>query len=270
VSRAFRKPAAQETATHVLAIFPDESPITGPAQERFQEFMARSVGNLELTSEKLLSFEAAYMGQFLEGRLSVALDLYYNLHWDMVDFASELVADAQGLPDLDLSKFGFINDSTQIKIIGSELSVRFSPSKYLLFQASWAHREALKSDTSPKNMLSLGGRFRTAFGLLGSLYVFSRSEFWDRAVENPAGMMASPRAHHMQTVFLFLAKLGWEWEPREGVVVETGLKLFLPFSPVSGPLFAYYERGGGLTPNGKIYGGEQLARALTAYLQGSF
>jgi len=74
----------------------------------------------------------------------------------------------------------------------------------------------------------------------------------------------------MNTVFLFLGKLGWEWEPREGVVVETGLKLFLPFSPVSGPLFAYYERGGGLTPGGRIYGGEQLARALTAYLQGSF
>jgi iron complex outermembrane receptor protein len=270
VSRAFRKPSAQETVTHVQAIFPDDSPITGTAQDRFQEFMARSVGNINLVNEELLSFEAAYMGQFLDGRLSVALDLYYNLHTDMSDFVSVLVPDEQGLPDLELSSFGFDNIDTRLNIIGAELNVRYSPSKYLLFQASWIHREVLENDTSPKNLLSLGGRFRTAFGLLGSLYVFSRSEFWDRAVENPDGMMADALEHHMETVLLFMGKLGWEWEPRNGFVMETGLKLFLPFSPVSGPLFRYYERGGGISPGGKHYGGEQLARALTVYLQGSF
>jgi hypothetical protein len=34
--------------------------------------------------------------------------------------------------------------------------------------------------------------------------------------------------------------------------------------------FRYYEVGGGITPAGKRYGGEELHRLATAYLQGSF
>jgi hypothetical protein len=81
--------------------------------------------------------------------------------------------------------------------------------------------------------------------------------------------MASVLHQHMDNVMLFLGKLGWAWETG-GVRAEAGVKLFLPFSPFSGPLFRYYERGGGQTPGGRYYGGIELARALTAYLQGSF
>jgi outer membrane receptor protein involved in Fe transport len=270
VARAFRKPAFQETHAHMQAVFPDDSPITGPAQESFQEFMSRSVGNDRLENEKLLSFEVAYLGQFLDGRLIVALDLYYNYHTDMVDFQTVLVPDEQGLPDLELSELKFINIDANLNIIGGELSVRYNPSRYVFLQASWANRQVLENDTSPKNLITLGGRFRTEFGLLGSLYVFSRSEFRDPGVENPEGMMAPILSFHMDNVMLFLAKLGWKWKISQGVKVETGVKLFLPFSPFSGPLFRYHERGGGVTLEGKHYGGTELSRALTAYLQGSF
>ncbi|MFC1654254.1 TonB-dependent receptor plug domain-containing protein [Myxococcota bacterium] len=270
VARAFRKPAFQETHAHIQAVFPDDSPITGPAQESFQEFISRSMGNIDLENEKLLSFEVAYLGQFLDGRLTVALDLYYNYHTDMVDFESELVPDEQGLPDLELSELKFVNIDAKLNIIGGELSIRYNPSRYVFLQASWANRQVLENDTSPKNLITLGGRFRTDFGLLGSLYIFSRSEYVDRGMENPEGMMAPQLAIHMDHVMLFLAKLGWKWETRTGLEVETGVKLFLPFSPVSGPLFRYHERGGGVTPEGKHYGGTELSRALTAYLQGSF
>jgi iron complex outermembrane receptor protein len=270
VARAFRKPAFQETHAHIQAVFPDDSPITGPAQESFQEFMSRSVGNSSLENEKLLSFEVAYLGQFLDGRLIVALDLYYNYHTDVVDFQTVLVPDEQGLPDLELSELGFVNIDTKFNIIGGELSIRYNPSRYVFLQASWANRQVLENDTSPKNLITLGGRFRTEFGLLGSLYIFSRSEFTDRGVENPEGMMAPQLALHMDNVMLILAKLGWKWEARTGLEVETGVKLFLPFSPFSGPLFRYHDRGGGITLDGKRYGGTELSRALTVYLQGSF
>jgi hypothetical protein len=35
-------------------------------------------------------------------------------------------------------------------------------------------------------------------------------------------------------------------------------------------LFRYHDRGGGITLDGKRYGGTELSRALTVYLQGSF
>jgi outer membrane receptor protein involved in Fe transport len=270
VARAFRKPAFQETHAHIQAVFPDDSPITGPARESFQEFMSRAVGNSDLENEKLLSFEVAYLGQFLDGRLIVALDLYFNHHTDMIDFQTELVPDEQGLPDLVLSELGFVNIDAKLNIIGGEVSIRYNPSRYVFLQAAWAHRQVLENNTSPKNLIVLGGRLRTEFGLLGSLYVFSRSEFNDPSMENPDGMMAPSIVKHMDNVMLFLAKLGWKWETRKGLEVETGVKLFLPFSPFSGPLFRYHERGGGVTPEGKHYGGTELSRALTAYLQGSF
>jgi hypothetical protein len=200
----------------------------------------------------------------------VALDLYYNYHTDVVDFQTVLVPDEQGLPDLELSELGFVNIDTKFNIIGGELSIRYNPSRYVFLQASWANRQVLENDTSPKNLITLGGRFRTEFGLLGSLYIFSRSEFTDRGVENPEGMMAPQLALHMDNVMLILAKLGWKWEARTGLEVETGVKLFLPFSPFSGPLFRYHDRGGGITLDGKRYGGTELSRALTVYLQGSF
>ena len=270
VARAFRKPAFQETHAHMQAIFPVDSPITGPARESFQEFMSRSVGNSDLENEKLLSFEVAYLGQFLDGRLIVALDLYYNYHTDMVDFATVLVPDEQGLPDLDVSVLRFINIDTDLNIIGGELSIRYNPSRYVFLQAAWTHRQVLEKSTSPKNLIVLGGRFKTDFGLLGSLYAFSRSEFTDPGMENPEGMMAPALSRHMDNVLLILAKLGWKWETQLGLEVETGVKLFLPFSPFSGPLFRFHERGGGVTPEGKRYGGTELSRGLTAYLQGSF
>jgi iron complex outermembrane receptor protein len=269
-ARAFRKPAFQETHTHLKAVFPDDSPITGPAQENFQEFMARAIGNRDLENEKLWSLEAAYLGQFLEGHLSVAVDLYYNYHTDLIDFESRLVPDEQGLPDLMVSEIKFVNIETNLNIVGGELCIRFNPTKYVFLLASWAHREVLENDTSPKNLITLGGRFTTDFGLLGSLYVFSRSEYMDRGVENPEGMMAPELAHHQDNVMLILAKLGWKWKTQKGLAMETGVKLFLPFSPFSGPLFSYYERSGGFTPEGRHYGGTKLSRALTAYLQGSF
>jgi iron complex outermembrane receptor protein len=275
VARAFRKPAFMETHLHLMAEFPPDSPITGPDQEKFQEFMTRLVGNLNLGNEKLLSFEAGYLGQFLEERLSVSLDLYYNLHTDQIVMDANIIQTEQGLPDLDLSSFMFAQVAPDIYIIGSELRVRFDLSKAVTLTASWAHREVFdfetnqNADNSPKNLITLGVRFRTSFGLLGSLYAFSRSRFWDVAVPNPAGLMEDILQKHMDDSMLLLGKLAWRWEVPEGVELEAGVKLFLPVN-LSDLSIGYNEVGGGVSPTGKLYGGEQLRRIVTAYLQGSF
>jgi outer membrane receptor for ferrienterochelin and colicin len=275
VARAFRKPAFMETHLHLMADFPPDSPITGPDQEKFQEFMTRVVGNLNLENEKLLSFEAGYLGQFLEDRLSVSLDLYYNLHTDQIIISSNVIPTEQGLPNLDLSSFMFDNIAPNIYIIGSELRVRFDLSKAVTLTASWAHREVFDFETgdnrddAPKNLITLGARFRTSFGLLGSLYAFSRSPFRDLAVPNPAGLMEDILKKHMNNSVLLLGKLAWRWEIPEGVELEAGVKLFLPVD-LSDLSIGYREVGGGVSPTGKQYGGELLRRVVTGYLQGSF
>jgi outer membrane receptor for ferrienterochelin and colicin len=275
LARAFRKPAFMETHIHLMADFPPDSPITGPDREKFQEFMTRIVGNPDLENEKLISFEVGYMGQFLEDRLVVSLDLYYNLHTDQIVFGTSIIPNEQGLPDLDLSSVKFDNIAPDIYVIGSELRVRFDLSKTVAFTASWAHREVFdlesgrNSDESPKNLITLGARFRTSFGLLGSLYAFSRSRFWDMTVPTPAGMMEDLLAMHLDDSMLLLSKLAWRWEVPEIVGLEAGVKLFLPVN-LSDLTVGYYEAGGGISPTGKRYGGEELNRVVIGYLQGSF
>jgi outer membrane receptor protein involved in Fe transport len=277
VARAFRKPNFLETHTHLNVDFPDESPITGAAQEGFREFMTRGIGNTRLDNEDLLSFEAGYMGEFLDKRLRVSLDIYYNILSNIIGINDEIFLTPEGLPDIERSSFLFKNDLKNDQVtIGSELAVRYSPTGNLSLLASWTHREVLAEEgsadpgRSPKNLLTLGARFNTGSGLVGSLYAFSRSEFTAGGVPNPAGLLEKNERARMNNVLLVLGKIGWRIKLHKLVALETGLKLFLPVSPFESPYFRYNEVGGVTTPMGMLYGGDLLRRMVTAYLQGSF
>jgi outer membrane receptor protein involved in Fe transport len=276
VARAFRKPSFSETRIHVMVDFPPDSPLQGGDQENFREFMSRVLGNDHLGNEQLWSFEGGYLVRLLEDRLSLSFDLYYTLYMDQVALLTDILTNSQGLPDLDNSTIQFVNIGTNIGTWGTELSARFRLSRSVSLQASWTHREVrdhdtgAAHDTSPKNLIVLGGRFRSPVGILGSLYLFSRSEFWDRFMTSPSGWFEPRLQIHLDDVLLVLGKIGWQWQPAPGVDLEAGIKLFLPVSPFSGSLFRYRERGGVLTSSGGNYGGDNLCRVVTGYLQGSF
>ena len=277
VARAFRKPNFLETHLHMNVEFPDESPITGAARDGFREFMTRGIGNPNLDNEKLLSFEAGYMGEFLDKKLRVSLDVYYNIFTDVIGIDERITTTTEGLPDIDNSTFLFENEGeNDKKILGAELAVRYSPSGNLSLLASWTHREVVSDDSradssrSPKNLITLGARFKTDSGLVGSLYAFSRSKFTAGGVPNPAGMLEKSKQASMNNILLVLGKIGWRVGLQPGLTIETGLKLFLPVSPFEEPWFRYNEVGGFTTPMGVLYGGDLLRRMVTAYLQGSF
>jgi iron complex outermembrane receptor protein len=274
-SRGFRKPAPMEMTFHLMVDFPQDGPIQGADQDRFLEFMTRVIGNSELGNEQLLSFDTGYVGQFLDGRVSLVLDLYLNMYTNRTSMNYQIFPDEHGLPDLENSSFKYENTNDDLNILGAELSVRYKPSQSVALLAWWAHREVLDRRwtagySNPKNQLALGGRFSTGLGLLGSLFVHFRGEFDDMGVLNPAGLFEPLLRQHMDPVFLVLAKLGWKWRMAGGIGLEAGAKLFLPVSPLSAPHFCYYEKGGGVTAMGKPYGGIQLARMVSGYLQGSF
>jgi len=275
VARSFRKPAFYETSLHINVEFPDESPLTGNGQTEFQEFMTRVVGNRSVEPDEIVSFEIGYLGQFLDGRLTLNVDLYCNINRGRIVFMQDIVADATtGLPDLGRSSFFFNNMDSNQYIFGGELTVRYHLSRQVSFLAWWSHRQVFQGATdygrfNPKNTMAAGGRFRSDSGLVGSLYAFSRSEILDRTVENPAGILEPVLQDHMDNCVLLLSKLGWRIPVGDGFDLEAGVKLFLPIS-FGSPYFRYRERGGGTSLTGKNYGGEELARVVTTYLQGSY
>jgi outer membrane receptor protein involved in Fe transport len=274
-SRGFRKPAPMEMTFHLMVDFPPESPIQGADQDRFLEFMTRVIGNSDLGNEHLLSFDAGYVGQFIDGRLSLVVDLYLNMYTNRTSMDYQIFQDEHGLPDLDNSSFMYENTDDDLNILGAELSVRYKPSQSIALLAWWSHREVLDRDwktgySNPTDLAALGGRFNTDLGLLGSLFVHYRGEFDDTGVLNPAGLFEPLLRQQMDPVFLVLAKLGWKWRMAGGFDLEAGAKLFLPVSPFSAPHFCYYEKGGGVTAMGVPFGGMQLARMVTGYLKGSF
>jgi len=277
VARAFRKPAYIETRAHLMVEFPFDSPITGAGQDNFQEFMTRVVGNSALENEELLSAEVGYLGRFLDGRLSLGLDLYFNHNLKEVVFRSNIIPDqTTGLPDLQESNFMHFNRDDPVNIFGSELSVRFNPTEHIALLASWTYRGVFLHDTgkflddSPKHLITLGGRFNSAWGLIGSLYLFTRSEFVDHAVKNPAGLMEPMLTERMHNQLLVLGRIGWRRELAGDLLLETGIKLFLPVSPFYRPYFKFREDGGGIDQAGKNFGGDWLCRMISVYVQGSF
>jgi iron complex outermembrane receptor protein len=274
VARSFRKPAFYETSLHLNVTFPDESPLTGPGRTDFQEFMTRVVGNRHVNPDEIVSFETGYLGQFLDGRLTVTLELYCNINVGRITFEQNIVAASTGLPDLDISSFMFDNMDSNQYIFGSELGVRYHVSRQLSLLAWWSHRQVFQGSqdygrNNPKNTMAAGGRFRTDSGLVGSLYAFSRSKLWDRSTENPAGILEPLKVDYLDNFVLLLGKLGWKLPVGDGFDLEVGVKLFLPIS-FGSPRFRYRERGGGTSLTGKNYGGEELARMVSAYLQGSY
>jgi outer membrane receptor protein involved in Fe transport len=276
VTRAFHKPTYLESGIHFNVSFPEDSAVSSSDRELFREFMTRVLGNEGLENEELISIELGYLGRFLDDRFSVALDLYFNRYQNRSALDSSIILTEQGLPDLEQSSFMYSNIGEDIDILGSELVIRFSPTPNSALMAAWIHKEIYLRDAGvwdgrePRNFITLGGRFRTDMGFLGSLYLFTRSRYKDTAVFNPGGILEPPMEKWVEHTMLFLGKLGWRWPAGGGVELECGVKVSLPVSPFQAPYFKTRDLGGGTTPKGKSYGAHYNGRIATAYLQGSF
>jgi len=284
VGRSFRRASFQERSLHPQVGFPAGSILASSPdlQWAFQEFMTRVLGNSRVDQEESWSFELGYLGLFVQDRLQLSLDLYYSTYRGIITMNPQLVDSTDILQMLNGSSVRYEQlGKEDCDTLGLELLLRWMPTRRLALQAGWTYRGVQEiqdfypmADTSPKNLFTLGGRFHTDLGLLGSLYVFTRSEFWDRLVENPEGGagLAPQVAVHSPNLALLLARLGYEWTIRPWVRLELGVTLFLPLAPLDDPQIGYYERLGGVTDTDPPlrYGGHRLPRIAKLYLQGTF
>jgi iron complex outermembrane receptor protein len=268
--RSHRKPAVFETRAHLDLRFPEDSPLAEPERLVLRDLMTRVLGNPDIGYEKLTSAELGYLGVLLDGKLRLGVELYYAFYEDMSELDNRM-----DFADLANSSFRFENIGADLDIFGAELSLRYLPVEWVSLLASWAYKEiwyresGLSEDKHPRNLFTLGGRFRAPFGLLGSLYAFFRSGFMDYAVDNPRGLLEPYLTQRLPNSVLLLGRLGYRLRVFDALDLETGIKLFLPIS-FEAPHFQVYERAGGVTGEGRGYGGEPLGRVLSVYLEGVY
>ncbi len=271
-ARSFRKPSFLETRLH-----PDvEVPAGGIiSEDSLREFMLKTIGNPDLNNESLWSVEAGWRGRFFDGALDASLDFYHTWLRNMIELEPIFYTNALELPDLDRSSALFQHTAPELNIFGWELAIRYSPMKNLSFLVSWSHKEIMNleldktADDYPKNLITIGGRFRANWGLVASCYLHTRSEFTDRSVDNPEGLMSGYLTYHNPDVMLVIARLGHRFSIGQYLQFEVGLRLFLPVSPFQEPYFRYYERAGGIS-DGRAFGGEYLRRVISGYVSGTF
>lgn len=279
LGRSWRRSAFLEDDAHMMAEFPDESPITGPSQDAFQEFMTRVYGGGDPRADAVLSVDASYLGQFFDQRLSVFAGFFYN-SLTVRDYRVEanIIPDVNGLPDMQVSSFMFSRGSETVEALGIEAGVKYEPKHNYLLQAWWVHRVApkeyrgdLATASSPADLLAFGGRAKTELGILGSCYFFYRSAVRLKGLPNPNGLLGPSLISNedMNTAFLLIGKLGWMMSPGQGVDLEMGVKVFLPIS-FSSPHFHYREGPGWEFPTVGSFGAQELGRMVIGYFQGSF
>lgn len=273
VARAFRKPSFGEYGLHPSLRFPPGSALPESSQDVFQEFMSRVAGNNQLENETVTAFEAGWQGRFFNGQVSSSLDLYVNFYQSWIGTQSKVVADQNGLPDLAASKVQYENIAHDSFYGGVEWSLRYQPSQELLLQFIWNHRQPLDRgliDDSPHNLLTLGGRYQTSWGLVSSLYLFSRSEYTDHTVSNPKGLLEPLQAKKLDNAVLAMARLGYRMSLSQHSQLECGIRILLPINPYGDHPFRFREDGGGYAPDGSSYGAEELRRLASVYLEGQF
>ncbi len=282
LGRSYRRTAFLETAGQLnpMAEFPLDSPIVGSSRDSFQEFLSRVEHRHSMGNDDLVSLEAGYLGGFFDGRLSVGLEGYWGFYqWNRYTSEASLFVDMNGLPDLGRSSVRYLTRTQDVEVLGTEVSLRLDPAEGLSLQAWWTHRWVQdgaglgEADVvaSPTDMFALGGRWLSSFGLLASAHAFYRAGF-SRRLEGSQGMLEPPYvvSVEMDDEIVVLARLGWRLEPWGGFDLEAGLKAFVPLSPSAAPHDRCLETLGGWNQYGQRYTGEEVARVVLGYVQGTY
>jgi outer membrane receptor protein involved in Fe transport len=191
VSRAFRKPSFLNTHFHPTMFIPESG------FEGLRDWFRGQLGNEDLDNENMTTLEAGYAARFLDGRLQVAADVFYNWYRDVGGFHADMRVNSLGLPDLNNSVVEFRNVGHDKDSLGWSVSGRYTHET----GAAWTWEERM--DTEAAHLFNLGFYYLGDLGLRAGVSVFGRSFMMDSMpqggdifasnvrVDNPAHTLVS-------------------------------------------------------------------------------
>jgi iron complex outermembrane receptor protein len=155
---AFRKPAIMESRLHYRLLEGDYN----PAMPEVVDLFAEQFGDENLKNEKVISTEFGWRARFLDDRLKVVVDLFYNLYSDTIVYDTELAISGLGVPDIGNTTLRFYNLDDEFMAIGGEAEVSWRPSSDWTFWPNLTARAVFNNDTDevqktePKVRVNIG------------------------------------------------------------------------------------------------------------------
>jgi outer membrane receptor protein involved in Fe transport len=132
--QAFLKPAFFNSSFHIKGVKEE------PGFEGIADFIKDQVGNEDLTNEKIMAFEAGYVGRLLEGNLRIEANAFYNMYRDFIVLSDETFVDEMGLPDFERSHHRFENVGMKVDSLGGSISVSYQIKKRWRLDANYTYR----------------------------------------------------------------------------------------------------------------------------------
>jgi len=263
---AFRKPTFMEYALHLIA---EEA-----AFPEVDEKLRTSIGNGDLVNEKVHSVEAGWRARFLDNRLTVLTDLFFNIYDDMIFFASELAWDNLGRPDVLGSVFEYQNQDMFVYALGGEAEVVWKPSDVWMFWGNLGLRYVFEEGgerliSEPTLRANLGCRWTSELGLYTDIAIHYISTY-HMPLYYPEETFEDPEDVPLGNTWLVIGRLGYRFMPFGDHKVEAGLMLRAPLGGAFREYPGVYMENVGREPYESDFGGERLVRLAWFYLRASY
>ncbi len=265
---AFRKPSSYETNAHMT--IEDYNPATPEIVEK----MKTQFGNESLKNENVQSFEVGWRANFLDDRMRVSIDLFYNLYRDKIIFVIDIPTNL-GMPNILESTLRLENAGADVNAVGGEIGFDGRLLDDLVFWCNLGLRHVTNSATGermpsePRLRANLGGRYKLDNGLLVDVALHYVS-LYKMPLIDPENVLNNPEQVPLGENLLMICRIGYQLKPSKEQTLEGGLNVFTPLGS------SFREYPGTPIPNWhrlrymSDFGGEVLARMVSLYLRGRF
>jgi len=226
---AFRKPSIIESRLHYK--IPEGA--YNPAMPEIVDLVAEQFGNENLRNEKVISTELGWRARFLDERLHVAVDLFYNLYQDTIIYKTELAISALGVPDIGNSTLSFFNLDDEFMALGVEAEISWRPLTYWTFWANLTARAVFNNDTDevletePKMRVNLGCTYNPVRGPVADIALHYVSAYSPLGLD-PMNPLEGLVSQDLGNVFLVIARLGYRLHFLDWMELEAGLAVRAP------------------------------------------
>jgi outer membrane receptor for ferrienterochelin and colicin len=269
---AFRKPSFFNSSIHIKNVEAE------PAFPEFEDFFHRAIGNKYIENENITSFEAGYTGRFLDSRLTVEADAFYNRYRDTITFNVDMRINEFGVPDLVRSSALYNNEGRDVDSLGGSVSVTWRLQHALRLSANYTYRysfyasdpggiavagegkkgERLTWEPAHLANLSVGYLPRSGPRMgLGWHYTSPRVGSVSRgSAFDPRVPISEPAAS------VFGGFASWRFQQSRGWI-EVGIRAYNLFS------LRFRDFPGEIRPDGYEMGGLMLNRRIFLYFRGA-